>query len=91
MGFGARGPCGQRVRPVAVRGLGRGSDRATVLLLSTAANPAVAPRDKLETAVTGRAQVLTEISVSKMLFCLPILTNPESSSNWLQSIKEKFY
>jgi len=56
MGFGARGPCGQHVRPVAVRGLGRGNDRATVLLLSTAANPAVALRDKLETAVTGHVQ-----------------------------------
>ena len=86
MVFGARGPCGQHVRPVAVRGLGRGSDRATVLLLSTAANPALAPRDKLETAVTGHVQV-QKISVSKMPFCLPILTD---SSNWLKSVKEDF-
>lgn len=57
MGSGARGLCGQRVRPVAVRGLGRENDRAIVLLLSMAANLAVVPRDKLETAVTGRVQV----------------------------------
>lgn len=46
MGFGAHGPCGRRVRRVAVRGLGRGSDHAIVLLLNLAASLAVAPRDK---------------------------------------------
>ena len=71
MGFGARGPCGQRVRPVAVQGPGKGSDCATVLLLNMAANLAVAPRDKLETVVTGRVQV-KNISDSKMFLCLLI-------------------
>ena len=83
MGFGARGPCGQHVRPVAVQGLGKGNERAIVLLLNMAANLAVAPRDKLETAVTGRVQV-KNISDSKMFLCLLIQTDPESSSNGLQ-------
>jgi len=56
MGFGAHGLCGQRVRPVAAQGLGRGNDRAIVQFLNLAASLAVAPRDKLETAVTGRVQ-----------------------------------
>lgn len=55
--FGARGLCGQRVRPVAVQGLGRESDRATVLRPQMAANLAAEPRDKWETAVIDRAQV----------------------------------
>jgi len=80
MGFGARGPCGQRVRPVAARGLGRGNDRAIVLLLNLAGSLAVAPRDKLETAVTDRVQV-KHISVSKVFLCLLIQTDPESLSN----------
>ena len=87
MGFGARGPCGQRVRPVVVQGLGRESDRAIVLLLSLAASLAVAPRDKLETAVTGRVQV-KNISVSKVLLCFLSQTDPESSCYWLQSSRE---
>ena len=57
MVFGARGPCGQRVRPVAVRGLGKGNDLATVLLRNLAANLVRVPRNKLETVVTGRVQV----------------------------------
>lgn len=57
MVFGARGPCGQRARPVAARGLARGSDRVTALLLNMAGNLVAAPRLKLETAVTGRVQV----------------------------------
>ena len=87
MGFGGRGPCGQRVRPVAVQGLGRESDRAIVLLLSLAASLAVAPRDKLETAVTGRVQV-KNISVSKVRLCFLSQTDPESSCYWLQSSRE---
>ena len=59
MVFGARGPCGQRVRLVVVQGLGRGSDRVTAPLRKMAGNRAAAPRDKWEIAVTGRAQVNT--------------------------------
>lgn len=54
---GARGPCGQRVRPVAVRGLGRGSDPATALLHNMAASLVAAQRNKLEIVVTGLVQV----------------------------------
>ena len=55
--FGARGLCGQRVRPVAVQGLGRESDRVTVLHPQMAANLAAVLRDKWETAVIDRVQV----------------------------------
>ena len=58
MVFGVRGPCGQRVLPVAVRGLGRGRGRATALLPKMAGNPAAAPRVKLEIAVIDRVQVI---------------------------------
>ena len=88
MGFGAHGPCGQRVRPVAVRGLGRGSDRAIVPLLNLAASLAVAPRDKWETAATGRVQVKNMSVLELVLFLLIHPTDPENSSNWLQSIRE---
>lgn len=88
MGFGAHGPCGQRVRPVAVRELGRGSDRAIVPLLNLAASLAVAPRDKWETAATGRVQVKNMSVSALVLFLLIRRTDPESSSNWLQSIRD---
>lgn len=87
MGFGAHGLCGQPVRPVAAQGLGRGNDRAIVQLLNLAASLAVAPRDKLETAVTGRVQV-KNIAVSKVLLCLLIQTDPESFANELRSSRE---
>lgn len=54
---GARGPCGQRVRPVAARGLERGSDLATALLHNMAASLVAAQRNKLEIVVTGHVQV----------------------------------
>ena len=59
MVFGVRGRCGQRVLPVAVRGLGRGRGRATALLRKMAGNRAAAPRVKWETAVIDRAQVIS--------------------------------
>lgn len=54
---GARGPCGQRVRPVAVRVLGRGNDLAIVQLHNMAASLVAARRKKLEIAATGHVQV----------------------------------
>lgn len=57
MAFGVRGHCGQRVQPVAVRGLGRGSVRVTVQLLKMAGNRVAAPRNMLGIVVTDPAQV----------------------------------
>lgn len=59
MVLGARGPCGQRVQPVAVRVPRSESDRVTVLLPKMAGNRATVLKVKWETAVIDRAQVAT--------------------------------
>ena len=59
MVLGARGPCGQRVQPVAVRVLRSESDRVTVLLPKMAGSRATVLKVKWETAVIDRAQVAT--------------------------------
>lgn len=68
MVFGARGPCGQHVRPVAVRALGRGNDLAIAQLHNMAASHVVARKKKLEIAATGRVQV--KIARNKRCVCL---------------------